>query len=436
MAALPLLTRATNTIRRVWGPWRATYEPIALNLTYSVLPESVSGSAWTQTYADLYRREPAVRTCVDFLARNIAQVGVHIYRRLEDDSRIRERDHAAAQLLAHPNPLETAYTFLERTVQDLGIYGAAVWIKVPTGRRDRPLDLYELSPASIKARWESLAGQQRQRVYDLTWPDGRVETAARDRLVLFQFYDPNGGLGLSPLETLRPLLAQSRAALRYQEFFFRNGSRMSGVIERPAGAPRWTPEQKTQLLTDWHAQYSGPEAAGRTAILEDGMTYKGMSYSAEQSQLNETQKLAREQVAALFHIPLTMVGNLEHATFSNMGEQHKQLYQDCLGPWFSMFEQEINRGILAGFTDSANLYAEFNIAEKLQGSFEEQGQALRATCGAPPMTINEGRARLNLPRIDDAIYDRPILPLNTDVGQAEAARAEAVAAKPAAPVVH
>jgi HK97 family phage portal protein len=429
--AAALLTRATNTIRRIWGPWRATYEPISLNVGYTVFPEGVSTSAWTQAYADLYRREPAVRTCIDFLARNIAQVGVHIYRRLEDDSRIRERDHPAAQLLAHPNPLETAYTFLERTVQDLGIFGAAAWVKVDRPGQTPALALYEVSGAQIRVRLESGL-----RVHDVTWPDRRVETIPRDRLVLFQFYDPTGGLGLSPLETLRPLLAQSRAALRYPAYFFRNGARMSGVIERPKDAPRWSPEQSKQFVQDWHGQHHGVEAAGHTALLEDGMTYKGISYSAEQSQLNETQKTAREQVAALFHIPLTMVGNLEHATFSNMGEQHKQLYQDCLGPWFSMFEQEINRGILAGFTDSANLYAEFNIAEKLQGSFEEQGQALRATCGAPPMTINEGRARLNLPRIDDAIYDRPILPLNTDVGQAEAARAEAVAAKTAAPVVH
>jgi HK97 family phage portal protein len=429
----PILLRAASAITRIWGPWRATYDPpISLNVGQTTFPAAAAaGSAWTQTYADLYRREPAVRTCIDFLARNIAQVGVHLFRRLKDDSRIRERDHPAARLLAHPNPLETAYTFLERTVQDLGIYGAAAWVQVQ--RPGGPLELYEVPRPRLAVRVD--AGG---RVYDVTWPDGRVETVPRDRLVLFAFYDPSGGLGLSPLETLRPLLAQSRAALRYQEYFFRNGSRMSGVIERPAGAGaagRWTPEQKAQFIEDWHAQYSGADAAGRTAILEDGMTYKGISYSAEQSQLVETQKLAREQVAALFHIPLTMVGNLEHATFSNMGEQHKQLYQDCLGPWFAMLEQEINRGILAGFTDSANLYAEFNIAEKLQGSFEEQGQALRATCGAPPMTINEGRARLNLPRIDDPIYDRPILPLNTDVGQAEAARAEAVAAADA-PRVH
>jgi len=421
MAASTVLGKATSVVKRIWGPWRATYDaPITLGLS-NPFPESSLSSVWTQTYTDLYRREPAVRTCVDFLARNIAQVGVHIYRRLEDDSRIRERTHPAARLLAEPNPIDTAYTFLERTVQDLCIYGAAIWVKVDRPGQTPPIALYELSPAKVKARWETVTAERRQRVYEVTWPDGHVETTTRDRLIIFSFYDPDGGIGLSPLETLRPILAETRAAARYREFFFRNGSRMSGVIERPKDAPRWTPEQKAKFVEDWQSLYSGAAAAGRTAILEDGMVYKNMSYSAEQSQLLEAKKLGREEVAAAYHIPLPMVGILDHATFSNIKEQHKQLYQDCLGPWFAMLEQEINRGVLASFTDSDGLYAEFNISEKLQGAFEEQLPLLQAACGGPVMTVNEGRARVNLPRIDNALYDQPILPLNTAAGQDAAA---------------
>jgi hypothetical protein len=44
---------------------------------------------------------------------------------------------------------------------------------------------------------------------------------------------------------------------------------------------------------------------------------------------------------------------------------------------------------------------EFNIQDKLKGSFEEQAAALHALVGRPIMTANEGRARLNLPALDD-----------------------------------
>src|SRR5690554_6984432 len=53
------------------------------------------------------------------------------------------------------------------------------------------------------------------------------------------------------------------------------------------------------------------------------------------SDLIEARKLTREEVAAAYYIPPPLVGILDHATFSNIREQHKQLYQDTLGPWRS-----------------------------------------------------------------------------------------------------
>jgi sulfate transport system permease protein len=46
--------------------------------------------------------------------------------------------------------------------------------------------------------------------------------------------------------------------------------------------------------------------------------------------------------------------------------------QGWLGPWLAMIEQEIELQLLTEFTDTQGVYVEFNIAEKLQGSFEEQ----------------------------------------------------------------
>ena len=59
-------------------------------------------------------------------------------------------------------------------------------------------------------------------------------------------------------------------------------------------------------------------------------------------------------------------------------------------------------------------YVEFNIAEKLQGNFEEQATALQTATGAPWMLRSEARARMNLPAVHG--LDEPITPLNVLVG--------------------
>ena len=45
--------------------------------------------SYYRTYAQLYTQQPNVRVCVDFLARNIAQLGLHVFRRVSDTDRER-----------------------------------------------------------------------------------------------------------------------------------------------------------------------------------------------------------------------------------------------------------------------------------------------------------------------------------------------------------
>jgi HK97 family phage portal protein len=369
-------------------------------LAFAPLPPSA------QTYTQLYRTQPEVRTVIDFLARNIAQIGLHVFRRISDTDRVRIADHPLALLLKSPNPATARYRLFESTMIDLGIHYNAYWLKM---RERNRLQLVRVPPEQIYP-----VGHLLPTGYRWTWPDGQRWELPPSEIVHFRGYDPDNPLmGLSPLETLRRLLAEERASVEYRGAFWRNAARLAGVILRPQTAPSWTPEKREQFKDDWAAFYSGAANAGKSPVLEDGMSYQPMTATARDSQLVESRKLTREEVAAAYHVPLPMVGILDHATFSNIREQHKQLYQDCLGPWLVMLEEDIELQLLPEFTDSEDVYTEFNISEKLKGSFEEQTASLRVGTGAPFLTRNEARARLNLPRIPEAEFDKPVTNLNT-----------------------
>ena len=83
-----------------------------------------------------------------------------------------------------------------------------------------------------------------------------------------------------------------------------------------------------------------------------------------------------------------------------------------------MLQDEIDLQLLGldEFNQGGNPYSEFNLADKLKGSFEEQADTLVRSVGVPYMSINEGRARLNLPRLEGGEYDEPIQPLNVLYG--------------------
>lgn len=383
---------------------------MGLNRPAQVGSSSIQLAAdFSADYATIWKTQPHVRTVVGFLARNIAQIGLHAFERTSDTDRRRLTDHPLAELIAKPNPRTTRYRLIDALVNDLGIFDVACWAKMKSN--GQPAGLLRLPPQQIEPLGDSWA-----------WPEGvkfkgtkgSVDLPA-DQIVLFRGYNPTDARwGVSPMETLRRVLAEEYQATLYREQLWKNGARFPGHIERPQNA-QWSPEARERFRGDWRGLYTGSgPGAGGTPVLEDGMTFKPGGITPAQAQYLETRKLTREEVAAAFHIPLPMVGILDHATFSNIKEQHQNLYQDTLGPWLEMIQQEIGLQLLPDFDDSGKVYVEFNLAEKMKGSFEEQATSLQTAVGAPWLTRNEARARQNLPQVDGG--DDLVTPLNVLVG--------------------
>ena len=367
------------------------------------------GSGPSATYATIYRTQPHVRTVVDFLAQQLGQLGIHVFRRLSDTDRVRVHDHPLAKLLRAPNEGTTRYTFIAETITDWCVYGNAYAIKL---RRPNRMELYRVPPPLMQPHGDLIP-----RAYTWTVPGGQSITLDAADVFHLRDYNPEDPvLGLSRLETLRKLLAEDAASVRYREWFWNNGAKLSGWIKRPREAPRWNEEQRQQFRDEW-GQFQGPANAGKTAVLEDGMEFNPVTATARESELVDARKLTREEVAAAFHVPPAMLGILEAQGYGSLREQHKALYQDTLGPTVSLLEGEIERQLLTEFSDSDDVYVQMNIAEKLQGSFEEEVSAMGSAVGSPWMTRNEARARANLPRINDASFDTPVTRLDIAEGQ-------------------
>ncbi|MDI3330138.1 MAG: phage portal protein [Micrococcus sp.] len=390
---------------------------------------------YSAAYGQLWKAHGSVRTVVDFLGRNIGSLGLHLFERVGDTDRQRVTDHPAVRLLTDPAPSVTPYTFLDALVRDLAIYDRYLAVKVKDSRGGVgalvrvPPSMWTVDGSWFAPETFTVNGQRGKRSFKA------------DEVLAILGYSPDGALGgMSPLESLRAVLAEEYEAARMRQQTFRNGARASGYIERPAptsSSQNWSKEARERFRASWRSQYSGggPEAGG-TPILEDGMKFVAASQTAKDLQYIESRKLTREEVASAYHIPPPMVGLLDKATFSNIKEQHKHLYQDTLGPWLQRIQQELMRQVLAEFGDTSGLYLEFNLEEKLRGSFEEQAAQLQTSVGGPWLTRNEARAMRNLPALEGG--DELIVPLNvTEGGQASPrdSAPEAGAASGPGPVV-
>lgn len=364
------------------------------------------GYGYLEAYGSLYRKQPAVRTVVDWQAKQLAQLNPKLYMRVSDTDRQEASDHPLAVILRQPNPRTTRYRHLRDTVADIGIYDRAYWLKLRA--RGLIVGLLRLPPARVQVEFDQ--NELRNRYLF----EGRM--VDRDDLVVFPGYHPDGSeQGVSPLETLRQVLAEEWAARTHAEWFWRNSARRNGVVERPLDAPKWSAPARSRFRESIEGTMTGGRNAGRLGILEEGMRWRDTSFSPEEAMYIEGRKLTYEEVWRVYAPSLAAM--LDAGPAANVDAFHRQAYQDVLAPLCQFLEDEIHLQLLTlPEFDLGPSYVEFDLRDKLKGSFVDETQALTTAVGVPHLTINEARARQNLPRISEPWADLPVQPLNVMYG--------------------
>ena len=398
----------SDALRRLRGS-RPTHQGQEVIVTYGHLHDEVMG----MHPAEVWRTQPHLRTVVTFMARNIAQLGLHTFQRAGETDRQRVRDGAMALTLQRPNANTTSFELVYGLVADIALYDVGYWHFAKDADSPSGWSIYRLPPDWVTPQGGDAFGYANYVVH-ANGGSAPVELPA-ETVIDFHGWNPTDTrYGSSPVSALKAILAEQMMAVKYRQSVWTRGGKASSVITRPAGAA-WSPEARESFRTDWNSKYTGDgPSVGGTPILEDGMTINKLDFNAHEQQFVEAAKLALSTVASVYHVNPTMVGVLENANYSNVREFRKMLYGDTLGPVLAMIEDRVNTFLVPKLDPRDGLYVEFNIAEKLQGNFEEQATALQSSVGAPYMLRSEARALSNLPAISGA--DDLIVPLNVLVG--------------------
>lgn len=363
--------------------------------------------ATSQVPLDALRKHPSVRKVTGFIARVVSTVPLHVYERTSDTDRARVTDHPLARAMTEPAPRVTAQRFLREVMMDQLLFDKflVVWTTGAAG---------ELTLTRVPARKVTFVGDGLGVVEQIKVSTERGDVEMPLERCIWDFgYSPVGVNGLSPLVTLADVLAESAEAVNYRREVWKNGARVSSVIERPLEA-KWSDESARRFREDIGRFRGGQDRSGGYLVLEDGMKMSPLpAFNPKETLDLEGRKLSDVDVAAAFWVPPELVGARE-GTYSNIEAFRQMLYGDVAGPWIGGIEQAFNVHLTPHHAGDRPLYIEANVEAKLRGSFEEQSRVLQASVGGPWLTRNEARARQNLPGIDGG--DELITPLNVTEG--------------------
>ena len=172
----------------------------------------------------------------------------------------------------------------------------------------------------------------------------------------------DGLVGYSPIAMAKNAIGISLACEDYGASFFGNGASPSGVLEHPGVIKN--PER---VRDAWHNAYGGRNAH-KVAVLEEGMKFTPIAIPNNEAQFLETRKFQIEEIARLYRVPLHMIGDLDHATFSNIEQMSLEFVMYTLSPWLVRWEQSLMKALLSD-SEKGKYFIKFNVEGLLRGDY-------------------------------------------------------------------
>lgn len=260
----------------------------------------------------------------------------------------------------------------------------------------RPSRLRVLHPDEVKVDVDDTGAR--------TYEVNRKSVPATDIVHLTGMSMPGSPVGMSPISYARHAIGLGLAAQEFAGGFFGQGAHLTGVITVEQDLDR---VKARQMKEAFEASHTGLKNAHAIGVLSGGAKWTPISVSPDDAQFLGTKAAQNLDMAMLFGIPPHMLGQVDRTTSWGSGIEQQTLgfLTYTLDDWLGIFEDAwtamLPRGTSAVF-DTASL-----LRTDTAGRFATYTQGRTASV----LTINEARARENMPPIEGG--DDIFAPLNS-----------------------
>lgn len=344
----------------------------------------------------------AVYACIRVLAEAIASLPLFIFKKNEDGTRdIADRHYLYSILHNRPNEYQTSYEFRETLVAHLCLRGNAYIFK-ETNKSGQIVNLVLLNPSKMEV---SQDGQFL--FYRYTGDDGLINNWTSKEIWHIRGLSSNGVIGLSPITLARESIGLTLKIEEHGARLFSNYARPSGLLTTPG---KLSENAGERLKKSWYSAQGG-ENVHKVAVLEEGLTWTAVGFSAEDSQFLETRNFQVEDIARIWKVPTILIGHSDKAaTYSSVEQQMLSFAMHTLRPWLVRIEQSINKNLLNEFEIKQGYFAEHKIEGLLRGDIKSRYEAYAIGRQNQWLSANEIRQYENLnPIIDGDNYENPMV---------------------------
>ncbi len=379
-----------DTIKNVFNPSKdeVRHDQRSLNVVpaYGSAVKVGSDNALTFT---------AVWAAIRLLSESVSSLPLNVFTNSNGDKIVAENNPVYSLLKIRPNNYQSKITFLEKVMMDLLTKGNS-YIRIERNRGAIPTALLPLNADDVNIKFIDgvLFYETGSNIYD-----------ASD-ILHFKTITKDGVIGLSPIDQCKNSIGWGMAVEEFGNTFFKNGAKLSGVLQTDRALSETAIGRLKNSFNNVYAQLTGSNS---TVVLEEGLTFKPISISAEQAQFLASRTFSIEEVARIFNIPPHMLKDLSKSSFNNIEMQSQEFVTYTLMPYLTRIEQEMNLKLFRT-NEIGKTFVEFNVNGLLRGNTKDRSEFYRTMLNIGAMSINEIRNKENMNKIADG--DKHFMQLN------------------------
>lgn len=286
--------------------------------------------------------QATVFRCVALISGAVASLPLHLYRRVQPRGKERVPADPRYQLLhSSPNERDTAFEFRELVQAHQLLRGNAYAQKV-YDRAGRLRELWPLHPDRMSV-WQEDDGSLR---YLYRRDRGQPVAFTADEVVHWRGLGSDGIVGYSVVSLAAGAIRMAALGETFGSSFLANYARVPVVLETQKTFR--DAEKMERLRKQWDEIYRGANNAGKTAILEDGLSAKSIGMTADDAQFLQTRSFQRTEVCMWFGVLPFLIGDTEKATSWGTGIESQKIgfYQFTLLGWLERTEQRDDLALL------------------------------------------------------------------------------------------
>jgi HK97 family phage portal protein len=346
-----------------------------------------------------------VWACVRAVSETIASLPWLTYQREADGGKQQLDNHEIAPLLRDaPNPEMSAFTWKETTVAHAMLWGNAYSEIVRSGKSDRIIALYPITPDRVTPRRLPTG----QIAYDVHIDGREPRTLDYPDVYHVPGLGFDGIVGYSVVHKARESMGLAAATERFGAAFFGNGAHAGGVLKHPKTL---SDKAAKHLRESWEALHRGAERSHKPALLEEGMDWQQMSVPPNDSQFLETRQFQVEEICRWFRVPPHKVQHLLRSTFSNIEHQSIEFVVDTVRPWLVRMEQQADRKLIRP-SERGRVYTHNLVDALLRGDAQSRSAANEIQFRNGALSIDDWRAIENRNPLPDGQGKKYFVPLN------------------------